>query len=104
MSSRENRYARRRLLWFIVNTEMCIRDRYKVAPFLDEIKCLKVWQGLPRFWRKRLYGFATLQIVYLAVGVAADVPLSDINLSIRMQFQLNLELVLEMCIRDRFYS
>ena len=38
---------------------------------------------------------ATLQIVYLAVGVAADVPLSDINLSIRMQFQLNLELVLD---------
>ena len=45
--------------------------------------------------RSRIVASATLQIVYLAVGVAADVPLSDINLSIRMQFQLNLELVLD---------
>ena len=34
--------------------------------------------------RSRIVASATLQIVYLAVGVAADVPLSDINLSIRI--------------------
>ena len=44
--------------------------------------------------RSGIVAAATLQIVYLAIGVAADETLRDINFGIGMQFQLNLEFCL----------
>ena len=73
---------------FVHNTGIVVVHAINVRPYLDFGSI-----DSSSYQRSRVIATATLQVIYLAVSIAADETLRYINIRIGMQFELNLKFI-----------